>query len=46
MPVYLYERAATLPSRRNLADVRRGGFETLRQVIASDAARAPDCGPL
>jgi glutamate formiminotransferase/formiminotetrahydrofolate cyclodeaminase len=46
IPVYLYERAATLPSRRNLADVRRGGFETLRQAIASDAARAPDFGPL
>src|SRR5215218_7154984 len=30
IPVYLYERAATRPSRQNLADVRRGGFERLR----------------
>ena len=27
IPVYLYERAATQPSRENLADVRRGEFE-------------------
>jgi glutamate formiminotransferase/formiminotetrahydrofolate cyclodeaminase len=45
IPVYLYERAATRASRRNLADVRRGGFETLRDAIASDPARAPDFGP-
>jgi len=45
IPVYLYERAATMPSRRNLAEVRRGGFETLRDVIASDESRAPDFGP-
>jgi glutamate formiminotransferase / 5-formyltetrahydrofolate cyclo-ligase len=25
-PVYLYEAAATAPHRRNLADVRRGGY--------------------
>jgi len=45
IPVYLYERAATSASRRNLADVRRGGIETLRDAIASDPARAPDFGP-
>jgi glutamate formiminotransferase/formiminotetrahydrofolate cyclodeaminase len=45
IPVYLYERAATRDSRRNLADVRRGGFETLRDVIGSDPDRAPDFGP-
>ena len=45
IPVYLYERAATRPSRRNLADVRRGGLETLRDVIGSDPNRAPDFGP-
>lgn len=45
IPVYLYERAAINPARRNLADVRRGGFEALRDVIASDAARTPDFGP-
>jgi glutamate formiminotransferase/formiminotetrahydrofolate cyclodeaminase len=45
IPVYLYERAATRPSRRNLADLRRGGFETLRDVIGVDPNRAPDFGP-
>ncbi len=45
IPVYLYERAATRASRRNLADVRRGGFEALRDAITSDPARAPDFGP-
>lgn len=45
IPVYLYERAATLPSRRNLTDIRRGGFEQLREVIGSDPARTPDFGP-
>ncbi|HWG34600.1 MAG TPA: glutamate formimidoyltransferase, partial [Gemmatimonadaceae bacterium] len=45
IPVYLYERAATRASRRNLADVRRGGFEALRDAITSDPAQAPDFGP-
>jgi glutamate formiminotransferase / formiminotetrahydrofolate cyclodeaminase len=45
IPVYLYERAASRPSHRNLADVRRGGFETLRDAIGSDPDRAPDFGP-
>jgi glutamate formiminotransferase / formiminotetrahydrofolate cyclodeaminase len=45
IPVYLYERAATRASRRNLADVRRGGFEGLRDGIESDPDRAPDFGP-
>lgn len=45
IPVYLYERAATRPSRRNLADVRRGGFERLRDTIRQDPERAPDYGP-
>lgn len=45
IPVYLYERAATRASRRNLADVRRGGLEGLLERIARDPARAPDFGP-
>jgi glutamate formiminotransferase/formiminotetrahydrofolate cyclodeaminase len=45
IPVYLYERAATRPDRANLADVRRGEFEGLRDCIPSDPARAPDFGP-
>lgn len=46
IPVYLYEQAATRPTRRNLADIRRGGFEALRGSIATDPARTPDFGPL
>ena len=46
IPVYLYERAATRASRRNLSDVRRGGFEKLREVISTDPDRAPDFGPM
>src|SRR3954462_4997093 len=34
VPVYFYESAATRPERKNLADVRRGGFELLREEIA------------
>lgn len=45
IPVYLYERAAARPSRRNLADVRRGGFEGLQSSIQSDVEREPDFGP-
>lgn len=45
IPVYYYERAARLPGRTNLADVRRGGFERLAAGIASDPARTPDAGP-
>lgn len=45
IPVYLYERAATRPDRENLADVRRGEFEGLRDAIGTDPNRAPDFGP-
>ena len=45
IPVYLYERAATRRERENLADVRRGEFEGLRDAIGNDASRAPDFGP-
>lgn len=44
IPVYFYESAATRPERRNLADVRRGGFELLREQIATAPERAPDVG--
>ncbi|MDQ6888602.1 MAG: glutamate formimidoyltransferase [Gemmatimonadota bacterium] len=44
IPVYLYERAATRPERENLADVRRGGFEGIRDEIGRVADRAPDFG--
>lgn len=45
IPVFLYERAATLPDRRDLSAVRRGGFEGLRELIGHDPAHAPDFGP-
>jgi glutamate formiminotransferase len=44
IPVYFYESAAKRPERRNLADVRRGGFELLRSEIATNPERAPDVG--
>ena len=43
-PVFLYERAATAPHRRNLADVRRGGYDGLASRI-EDPAWRPDFGP-
>ncbi len=44
IPVYLYERAASVPSRENLADVRRGEFEGLRDEVGTNPARRPDFG--
>src|SRR5215210_1133909 len=45
IPVYLYERAATRPTRVNLADVRRGQFEGLSTELGSNRERDPDFGP-
>jgi glutamate formiminotransferase/formiminotetrahydrofolate cyclodeaminase len=46
IPVYFYERAAKRPERVNLEDVRRGGFEVLREEIAKvELQRGPDVGP-
>lgn len=46
IPVFLYERAATTPTRENLADVRRGEFEGIRdEMKAGAASRKPDFGP-
>ena len=44
IPVYLYEAAASAPHRRNLADVRRGGYEGLA-ARARDPLWQPDYGP-
>lgn len=46
IPVYLYEAAATRPDRVNLADIRRGEYEKLRDEIGSNPNRAPDFGPV
>ncbi len=45
VPVFLYEEAATTPERRNLADVRAGEFEGLRDKIGKDPSKKPDFGP-
>uniref|UniRef100_A0A7C4CCF6 Formimidoyltransferase-cyclodeaminase n=1 Tax=candidate division WOR-3 bacterium TaxID=2052148 RepID=A0A7C4CCF6_UNCW3 len=44
IPVYLYELAATRPDRADLAVIRRGEFEGLREAIKTDPDRAPDFG--
>lgn len=45
IPVYAYGCAALRPERENLAYIRRGGFEYLRDVIAIDPDKTPDWGP-
>ena len=40
IPVYLYEAAALRPERVNLADVRRGGYEALKDRHPHAGARA------
>ncbi len=45
IPVFLYEAAATRPDRENLADVRRGQFEGLREEIGTNPDKDPDYGP-
>lgn len=44
IPTYLYELAATRPDRTDLAVIRRGEFEGLRDAIRTDPDRAPDFG--
>lgn len=44
IPVYFYERAALRPDRVALEQVRRRGFEDLREQIGVDPERAPDVG--
>lgn len=45
IPVYLYESAATRPERRDLAWIRRGEYEGLKQEILTNPEREPDFGP-
>ena len=44
IPVYLYGQAARLPERQDLAKVRAGQFEAIRDTIGTDPARRPDIG--
>ncbi len=45
IPVFLYEQAATRADRVDLANVRRGGFEVIREEILFHPDRKPDFGP-
>lgn len=45
IPVYLYDRAAKFDHRKDLAKVRKGQFEGLREVIGKAPERVPDFGP-
>ena len=44
IPVYLYGQAARLPERQDLARVRAGQFEGIRDAIGTDPTRRPDIG--
>jgi len=44
IPVYLYEHAASIPGRKNLADVRSGEYEGLAAKLAKPDWK-PDFGP-
>ncbi|HAZ31366.1 MAG TPA: glutamate formimidoyltransferase [Dehalococcoidia bacterium] len=44
LPVYLYGEAATISERRNLANIRQGQYEGLKEAI-QEPGRAPDFGP-
>ena len=46
IPVYLYEKAATRPEFENLANIRKGEYEGLKQEIKTNPDRRPDFGPL
>ena len=45
VPVFLYESSARREERRNLAKVREGEFEGLRDLIGKDPSKEPDYGP-
>ncbi len=44
IPVYFYESAALRPDRVKLEDVRRGQFESLKNVVLTDTSKRPDIG--
>ncbi len=45
IPVYLYEKSATKPERVNLAKIRRGEYEALRDKLKNPEWK-PDFGPV
>ncbi|MBI4063219.1 MAG: glutamate formimidoyltransferase [Elusimicrobia bacterium] len=44
IPVYLYAFAATRPERQNLAVVRKGEYEAIKEAMGKDPSRDPDFG--
>lgn len=44
IPVYLYEASASTPARENLADVRRGQYESMAEKLKKEDWH-PDFGP-
>ncbi len=44
VPVYFYGAASPHAGRAALADIRRGGFETLKELVRLNAGRQPDVG--
>ncbi len=44
IPVYFYEASATEAHKKNLPDIRKGGFEVLKETELT-GNRAPDLGP-
>ena len=45
IPTYLYEKSAKKPQNKNLANIRKGRYETLKQEIKTNKKRFPDFGP-
>ncbi len=45
IPIYLYENAAKRPDRVNLAAVRKGEYEGMKEEIETNPDRKPDFGP-
>jgi glutamate formiminotransferase len=44
VPVYFYEAASRQAGRDRLENVRRGGFEGIREAVLHDSSRRPDIG--
>lgn len=45
IPTYLYEQSARVPARQDLAYIRKGQFEGIREEIRTHPERKPDFGP-
>jgi glutamate formiminotransferase len=44
LPIFLYERSASLPERQNLANIRKGQYEGMAEKVKQPEWK-PDCGP-